>query len=127
MECGEKLLFLHRHNEKSQGGKWGVRKSSFSPHSKIEIGENECDAMIREAREETGIELVRDKLEYLDKVFVRYPDYDFVYHMFRARLSAEPIVVINPKEHQTFLWTISTDALKMNLVLDLDTCIKMYY
>ena len=97
------------------------------PAGKIEIGENEFDAMIREAREETGTELVRDKLEYLDKVFVRYPDYDFVYHMFRARLSAEPIVVINPKEHQTFLWTISTDALKMNLVLDLDTCIKMYY
>ena len=120
MEFGEKLLFLHRHERKSQGGKWGV------PAGKIDAGENELEAMIREAREETGIELVRDKLEYLEKVFVRYPDYDFVYHMFRVKLVGEPSVTLSAKEHQNFCWVTVPEALRMELVHDLDECIKMF-
>ena len=121
VEYGGKILLLHRHKEKSQGDKWGV------PAGKMEKGEKLVDAMIREAREETGLTIKPSELEYLEKVFVRYPGYDFVYHMFRMKLEAKHSVVLSSKEHQAFCWVTPKQALKMNLVNDLDACIKMSY
>ncbi len=121
VECGGKILLLHRHKEKSQGGKWGV------PAGKTEEGEHVAEAMIREVREETGLAIKPPQLEYLEKVFVRYPDYDFIYHMFRTKLEAEHPVVLNPKEHQAFQWTTPREALKMNLVDGTDACITLSY
>ncbi len=116
-----RILLLHRHKEKSQGGKWGV------PAGKIDEGEESLQAMIREAREETGFRFEPKQLEYLQKVFVRYPDYDFVYHMFKTKVASKPSVSISSKEHQTFRWATPKEALRMNLVDDLDACIRMFY
>lgn len=121
MESGDKILLLHRHNDKSQGGKWGV------PAGKIDQGEDVVEAMIREAQEETGLALEPSKLEYLEKVFVRYPDYDFIYHMFRTKLAQQPAVTLSLTEHQTFQWVTPAEALQMDLVDDLDKCIEMSY
>ncbi|MDO8591281.1 MAG: NUDIX hydrolase [bacterium] len=116
-----KILLLHRHKEKSQGGKWGV------PAGKIDQGEGSLEAMIREAREETGLAIKPTQLEFFQKVFVRYPDYDFVYHMFRVKLESEHPIVLSHKEHQAFCWASPMEALAMNLVDDLKPCIKMFY
>lgn len=121
VEYDGKILLLHRHKEKSQGEKWGV------PAGKMEKGEGVAEAMVREVREETGIAIDSSKLEYLNKVFVRYPDYDFVYHMFRTKLSSGYPVKLSPKEHQNFCWLTPKEALKMNLVDDLGACIKLSY
>lgn len=121
VECDDRILLLHRHEHKPQGNKWGV------PAGKIDVGESEVEAMVRELYEETGIELKPSNLEYLDKVFVRYSDYDFVYHMFRARLSSLPKVITADKEHKGFCWQTPAEALKMILVDDLDACIKLSY
>lgn len=121
VEHDGKILLLHRHKEKSQGEKWGV------PAGKMDKGEEVTKAMIREAREETGIAIEPSELEYLNKVFVRYPDYDFVYHMFRLKLPSKHSVKLSPKEHQDFCWLTPREALKMNLVDDLGACIKLSY
>jgi hypothetical protein len=35
--------------------------------------------------------------------------------------------VISPLEHQAFHWATPTEALAMDLVHDLDECIRMFY
>ncbi|MEK7574984.1 MAG: NUDIX hydrolase [Patescibacteria group bacterium] len=121
MEWGDKILLLQRNPEKSQGGKWGL------PAGKIESGEDTFAAMVREVREETGLHLKASDLTYLQKVFVRYPEHDFVYHVFRAILETEPAVVLSIKEHQAFCFVTPTEALEMNLVDGNNECIKMSY
>ena len=121
VECQGKLLFLHRPMHKSQGGKWGV------PAGKVEIDETFEKALVREVQEEAGLKIDSGKLYFLKKIAVRHSEYDFIYHMYRVILDEIPEVKINPAEHQDYMWATPQEALSMDLVTDLDTCIKMYY
>lgn len=121
LQYDKKFLLLHRQEHKAQGNTWGV------PAGKIDGDESEIQAMLREAQEETGISLAAEDLKYIRQVYVRYPDYDFIYHMFAAELDQEPLVTINPAEHKEFQWISPEDALQINLMPDLDHCIKFYY
>lgn len=121
LEHNGEILLLYRREEKLEGNKWGV------PAGKIDNGECEFSAMTRELNEETGISAHRDDLKYLDKLYVQYPDYDFVYHMFRFQIEKRPLVNIRKSEHKTFCWVSPRRALKMNLVSGQDKCIEMIY
>lgn len=121
LEHDEEILLLHRHGHKSEGNKWGV------PAGKIDKGENEFEAMVRETREETGQEISSDQFEYLSKVYVKYPDYHFVYYMFRVKLNERPLIVLSEGEHQDYKWVSPEAALSLELVRDLDACILMTY
>ncbi len=114
------ILLLLRNSDKDEKNKWGM------PAGKVEPGETLQDAMRREFREETGLTIAGD-FDYLTTVFVRYPKYDFIYHMFKITLPEKGIVMINSKEHSQFRWKEPREALKMALVRDQDTCIKMFY
>ncbi len=81
--------------------------------------------MKREGEEETKIDL--SDAEYFDKLFVTYPDYQFIYHMYSKRFAERPEVIINPKEHKDYTRKTPTEALKMDLIRDLDECIKLFY
>lgn len=120
-EYDGKFLLLHRQDHKSEGNKWGV------PAGKIDAGENALKAMVREIKEETGFNIPSQQLIYFNKVYVRYPDYDFVYYMFHTILNQQQKVKINHKEHKNFKWVSPESALKMDLVLDLDKCVKLFY
>lgn len=121
LESQGKFLLLHRQDSKPQGGMWGV------PAGKVdEAGEYHL-AIARELGEETGLALSPENFSYFGKVYVRYPDYDFVYHIFHARQDRKPDVVINPKEHKNYAWVSPADSLKMDLIQDLDACIKLFY
>jgi len=121
LEHNGEILLLYRKEEKSEGNKWGV------PAGKIDDGECEFTAMARELREETGITAHRDDLKYLNKIYVRYPDYDFVYYMFCFQLEERPFINIRKSEHETFCWVSPNRALEMNLVSGQDMCIEMVY
>ena len=121
LEVGDKFLLLHRQDFKSEGNKWGV------PAGKVEPGESVEQALLREIQEEIGLELSRERVTYFDTVHVRYPEYDFVYHMFRAPFDREPEIMLNLGEHKDFRWTSREEALRMNLVQDEDACIKLLY
>lgn len=116
-----KILLLHRWPEKSQGNKWGV------PAGKIEPDETPLRAMMREAKEETNIDLLPKQVHYFGKIFVRYPDYDFVYHMFHSPFKERPAIILAPREHQNFTWVSPREALDIDIMLDLDACIKLFY
>jgi 8-oxo-dGTP pyrophosphatase MutT (NUDIX family) len=115
------ILLLHRHDHKSEGGRWGV------PAGKIDQGENELEAMIREIKEETGQKVIAEELEYLSKVYVKYPEYHFIYHMFRVKLDKKTDVTLSASEHKDYKWVVPQDALNLELVRDLDRCLKMSY
>jgi len=121
LEVGDKFLLLHRQDAKSEGNKWGV------PAGKVEKGESVEKALLREIQEEIGLDLSREQVGFFDTVYVRYPEYDFVYHMFRAPFDQEPEIALNFAEHKDFRWTSREEALRMNLVQDEDACIKLLY
>lgn len=120
-EYNGQILLLHRHDDKSQGNTWGV------PAGKREPKESLSNAMLREIKEEIGVKIPKNQLEYNEKIFVRYSEYDFVYHIFHTTFEIQPEIVINKKEHKAFRWITPKNALKMNLIEDLESCIKLFY
>lgn len=116
-----KILLLHRCDHKPQGNTWGV------PAGKKEETESALEAIQREVTEETGLEVSQERLRYFDKVFVRYPELDFVYYIFHYPLTVATRVHINDAEHKAFCWAAPLEALRMNLILDEDFCIKHFY
>lgn len=119
-QAGE-LLFLHRQSHKAEGDTWGL------PAGKIDNSESPLEAMVREVREETGLQIAPDKFEHLNEVYVRYPEYDFVYHMFKTNLEERPEIVLSASEHKASKWLTPLAALEIALVPDLDECLKMSY
>ena len=67
----DKLLFLKRHPEKPQGNTWGI------PGGKVEKTENPKMAVIREIREEVGLNIDDDNLEMIGQIYYRLPHMDF--------------------------------------------------
>lgn len=121
VEYNGEFLLLHRQDHKPEGNTWGV------PAGKVDGGENILDSMVREIQEETGILLPSSLLSYFGKVFVQYPEHDFVYHIYHTKLEQRQAVAINHKEHKDFTWISPENALDMPLIQDLDACIKLFY
>jgi len=121
VEYNGETLLLHRQDHKPEGNTWGV------PAGKVDTGESLLEAMTREIQEETGFVLPSSQLSYFGKVFVQYPDYGFIYHIYHTKLDQRQKVAINHKEHKNFKWISPENALNMPLIQDLDACIKLFY
>jgi 8-oxo-dGTP pyrophosphatase MutT (NUDIX family) len=119
VNCKGELLFLQRAVDKPQPFKLGI------PSGKVKRGEPLSYATGRELKEETGIQY--SVMSYLGVACVRFPEYDFEYHMFAVQLSEKPHVVINPAEHQDYVWQTPDEAKKLDLIEDMWECIEQYY
>jgi 8-oxo-dGTP pyrophosphatase MutT (NUDIX family) len=119
VEYDNKILLLLRQDHKPQGNTYGV------PAGKIDAGETPRQAMVREGKEETQITL--DNITYIDKFYVRYPDYDFIYHIFHKKFDTQPKVTIHPNEHKTYIRKTPKESLELDLIRDMDECIKLFY
>lgn len=118
---GEKFLLLLRNDDKSEGNKWGV------PGGKIDTDETALAAVAREVREETGIDLAEGDYEYFKTAYVRYPDYDFVFNMYRTELDAEPDLMVSPAEHKEAMWVTAKEALQMTLVMGNEVLVREFF
>ncbi len=116
-----KMLLLHRQDHKPQGNTWGV------PAGKVDQGEELIDSVIREFQEETGLKIPSEQFSYITKLYVKFPEFDFIYHIFTTKLTEEQTVTINNEEHKDFKWATPKEALKMPLIEDEDFCIKLVY
>ena len=121
VEHAGEILLLHRQDSKPQGNTWGV------PAGKVDNGESILETMLRELKEETGLVLAPDKLEYFGNIYVKYPDFDFVYHMFSTSFDARPDIRINSAEHKAYAWMTPVGALGLPGILDLDACVILFY
>lgn len=121
LENDGEFLLLHRQDHKPQGNTWGVVAGKMDP------GESADQAIIRELHEETGHAADPAKLEYFTKVYVRFPEYDLIYHIYRLPVSPRPNIEINPGEHKGFQWKTPAKALQEDLIHDLGACIKLFY
>jgi len=121
IESDGEILLLHRQDHKPEGNTWGV------PAGKVDKGEEISETMVREIQEETGFQLPQSQLSYFGEVYVRYPRYDFVYHIFHTRLNQRQRVTRNQKEHKDNRWISPGYALDMPLIQDLDACIRLFY
>jgi len=119
IEYENQILILHRQNNKSEGNKWGV------PAGKIDKNETPLQAIIRETKEETGLDISNQSIEPLEAVYIEYDEnIHFTYYAFRTQLKGNlGDVKINFQEHKRFTWVTPADALKMDLLKDEDTCI----
>lgn len=115
----DKILFLHRQDSANQGNLWGI------PGGKIEKSESPKEAIIREVAEETGLDISSQPIQYLDKVYIRYPNYDYVFHMLKTDITENPgEVKLSFREHKGFTWVTPQDALALPLMPDEDTLLK---
>ena len=121
IEYNGEILLLHRQNHKPEGNTWSV------PAGKVDEGEKILETTVREIQEETGFKIPPSQISYFGKVYVKYPSYDFVYHIFHTKLNQQQKVTINHKEHKDFRWISPENALKRPLIQDLDACIKLFY
>ena len=116
-----KILLLHRQDYKPQGNTWGV------PAGKVEIGEKPLDAIIRELEEETGYAATQSELKLNSRLFIKSPEYDFIYYIFSLSIKDDYSVKIDSKGHKNFEWVTPRKALDKNLIHELDLCIKLNY
>lgn len=98
MEHDGKILILHRKENTSQAGTWGL------PAGRLEAGESKKQGAVREIFEETGLKVSEWDLEFirdfewpLNKTLIRF-------HTFRLRLSHPFKVKINLSEHSEYIW-----------------------
>ena len=120
-EYDGKILLLHRHSHKPEGDKWGV------PGGKVDPGESPIEAMLRELLEETKYRAGEKEMVFSRTLFVRYPEYDFVYHMYSLNLAQPHDVRLEEEAHKDFTWVTPEEALLLDLVRDMEPCIKLHY
>lgn len=119
LEYNDEILLLLRQEHKNEPNTYWV------PAWKVNKNEKINDAILREIFEETWLEL--DNLQYFREVFVQYPSYEFIYHIYYKKLEEQPNIKINPEEHKNYIWRNPKKALEENLIQELDNCIKMFY
>lgn len=112
-----KFLFLENSEKKEWANTWSV------PAGKIDPGEQPADAAIREMFEETGVTLKPFEIIPHKSVYISYPKYDFIYHMFRVYLSAFPEkIVLREREHKKFAWLTKEEIFKLPLMPGAKEC-----
>ena len=124
LEFEGKILLLLRQNDKPEEKTWCL------PAGKIENGLNVIQTICKEVEEETHINILPEPgmLKYFGHVFVRYPDKDFIFHIFSTKFFHKPPkITLNKIEHRDYRWVTPEEALKMKLIEDQDVCIKLFY
>ncbi len=120
IDYNDSMLLLKRDPRKPQGGTWGA------PGGKVEKGETLEQAIKRETYEETGIALDPEVLTFFDSYFVRYGDHDFIYHLYSYKAVSKPEIFLEQGGHVEYGWYSKDDALKLDLIHDMDFCIEAY-
>lgn len=107
--CDNKILFLKRHPSRSQGNTWGV------PAGKLEAGESAKEAVIREIREEVGLDISQEVQE-VGKIYIKLASVSYVYHMFYKFYEKYPELQLATEENVEARWVTLDEALELPLI-----------
>lgn len=120
LEIDNKLLLLQTTPKKSEPETWGV------PAGKLEKNESPESAAKRELFEETGISIEQhSQIQSFGALYIRNPEVDYVYHLFKVNLNEVPTVCISG-EHQSYKWASSKDLAEMPLMSGEREALKRY-
>jgi 8-oxo-dGTP pyrophosphatase MutT (NUDIX family) len=117
----EEVLLLQRLPSHPQANLW------CPPGGKIQFNETTEDAVIREFFEETGINIEKDCLIYLGKYYVRYPNGDFIFHLYKTYIEEKEkdVIQIRNAEHQSFCLCSLNKINELPLTPGLDECFEL--
>ncbi len=121
LEYGDEFVILRRHIDKPQGATWGL------PSGKVEAGESDDTAIIRELYEETGFNAQQPELERLGEYhFERDGSMDNLYIIFRVKLTKQHQIRLEDGAHTDFAWITATDCYKRaDLILGLHELLRL--
>lgn len=108
LELNRRILLLQQAEGKLDAGQWGA------PAGKLESGETPEMAVKRELLEETAILFPPSEFVYLGTLYIRQPDLDYVYHMFRVHLEQEPLIRLS-SDHSQYRWINEDDIQSLPL------------
>lgn len=118
----DKFLVLHRQDHKPQGNTWCV------PGGKVDSDDVDAThALSREISEEIGITINPQDFTFFETYYVKYPEYDFVYHAYSYKLKELPVLNVASHEHKDHKWVTPEEALKLDLIPGEDVCIKDFF
>lgn len=118
IEYDNRILLLLRQDNKVEWNKYWL------PGGWVEANETLDIAIKRELKEETWLTTTP---HFYRTFYVRYPDYDFKWHIFHTKLNQDPNIKINDKEHKSYLWTTPEQAVQENLVMWTHWWIEIFY
>lgn len=118
LEYNETFVILLRHSHKPSGGTWGL------PAGKIEPGEDDRTALVRELREETGYLADTTQLEHLgDYEFGEDNAYTFA--TYRKKLTKPHDMVVEDEAHADYRWVTADECYALpNLIPDFHELLK---
>lgn len=119
-EFEDKILYIKRHQYSPQGDTWGI------PAGKLEKGENPWNAVIREISEEVGLDLKKEDLRNMGKLYVRLPEIDYIFHLFAFKFNRLPKTQLKLDEHVEERWLTPKEVLKLDLIKGGVEALKFY-
>lgn len=115
--CKGNFLLLKRIPDKSYPGHWGI------PSGRVNVNESLNRAVIRELFEETGILLSSENLLFIKKYYIISNDMSFSYSIYICNFESYPSITIRSEEHSRYGWFTIDNALRLNLIPDLEACL----
>ncbi len=109
IEAQEEFLFVQKSGDAFEDLVWSL------PGGKLENGEDQIDACIREVDEETGIKLKADQISFVMRLYISKPGFDYIYHMYHTKLDEQPEIHLS-HEHCDFHWADLDSAKELNLL-----------
>lgn len=115
------VLLLQRLPTHPQANLW------CPPGGKIHFGETAKNAAIRELFEETGIKSDQEFLIDLGRYYVRYPNGDFIFYLYKINISKidQSNIRISKTEHQNFCICSVDNISNFPLTPGLDECFEI--
>lgn len=117
-----RILYLKRVSSSTWSHTWSL------PGGLVEEGETPMEGMVREVQEETEIDLSKETVVFLKKVYVRDPKKDFTYYMFECKLRDKPEPIrMREDEHNEYRWVLPQEALEqLPLIPGEHECLRFY-
>ncbi len=119
LEYDGKFVILHRHSHKSEGDTWGL------PADKVEPGEDDKTALLREVFEETGYKGDKSKLQHLGDYEFGKQDKKYIFATYRIVLQSPHDITLESSAHSAYRWVTAKECYAYpNLISDFHELLK---